>query len=42
MTGILEHWNVGRNDKKEEGMLLNFSNPIFYLSTFHHSGDYGV
>jgi hypothetical protein len=33
MAGILEHWNVGKDGKKEEGMFLNFSNPIFHLST---------
>jgi hypothetical protein len=33
MTGILEHWNGGRMISKEEGMFLDFSNPVFHHST---------
>jgi hypothetical protein len=29
----LEDWNVEKEDKKEEGIVLKFSNPVFYYST---------
>jgi hypothetical protein len=32
MIGILEHWNVGKEDKTEEGIVLNFSDPVFQYS----------
>jgi hypothetical protein len=41
--GMLEHWNGGKEDKKEEGIVLNFSNPVFHYSTIpQFQIDYGV
>jgi hypothetical protein len=29
----LEDWNVEKEDKKEEGIVFNFSNAVFHYST---------